>query len=81
MIINYLKPWRLPRSILQIAFSGYEYGAKRGQIRDISDHNNIIPLYDYGVGTYDFDLDKVRSLANLAQEKAKEDVKVYFENR
>lgn len=81
MIINYLKPWRLPRSILQIAFTGYEYGSKRGQIRDISDHNYIIPLYDYGVGTYDFDLDKVRSLANLAQEKAKEDVKIYFGNR
>lgn len=80
-VYNEVKPWEIPRPILQIAFTGYEYGSKRGQIRDISDHNYIIPLYDYGVGTYDFDLDKVRSLANLAQEKAKEDVKIYFGNR
>lgn len=78
---NNIKPWELPRPIIDIAFTGYAYGAKRGQIRDMTDHKYIVSLYDYGVGTYDFDLDKVRSLANLAQEKAKEDVKIYFGNR
>lgn len=56
----------------------YSYGAKRGQIRDMSDHNNIIPLYDYGIGTYDFDMDKVKVLVDLAQLKAKEAVEKYF---
>lgn len=76
---NDIKPWEIPRSILQIAFTGYEYGAKRGQIRDMSDHNYIVPLYDYGVGTYDFDLEKVKSLAEFAQEAARNDVCEYFE--
>jgi hypothetical protein len=74
----HIKPWEIPRSILQIAFTGYEYGSKRGQIRDMSDHNYIVSLYDYGVGTYDFDLDKVRSLANLAQDAAQNKLAKYF---
>jgi hypothetical protein len=68
----------LPRPIIDIAFTGYAYGAKRGQIRDMSDHNNIIPLYDYGVGTYDFDLKKVAILADLAQKVAEDSVNEYF---
>lgn len=65
---------------MYIAFTGYAYGAKRGQIRDMTDHNYIVPLYDYGVGTYDFDLEKVKSLAEFAQEAARNDVCEYFEN-
>jgi hypothetical protein len=75
---NNLKPWEIPRPILDIAFTGYSYGAKRGQIRNMSDHNNIIPLYDYGISTYDFDMDKVKVLVDLAQLKAKEAVENYF---
>jgi predicted acylesterase/phospholipase RssA len=75
---NEIKPWEIPRSIVEIAFTGYSYGAKRGQIRDMSDHNNIIPLYDYGVGTYDFDLKKVAILADLAQKVAEDSVNEYF---
>ncbi len=80
MIYNKLKPWEISRPILDIAFTGYSYGAKRGQIRDMTDHKYIIALYDYGVGTYDFDLDKVRLLAEFAQENAQNDVCEYFEN-
>ncbi len=76
---NNIKPWEIPRPILDIAFTGYSYGAKRGQIRDMSDHNNIIPLYDYGIGTYDFDMSKVKTLVDLAQHYAQVKVKEYFE--
>src|SRR5690554_5295884 len=69
-VYNEIKPWEIPRPILDIAFTGYAYGAKRGQIRDMTDHKYIIALYDYGVGTYDFNLDKVKSLSNFAQDAA-----------
>ncbi len=74
-----LNRWEIPRGITKIAFTGYSYGSKRGQIRDMSDHNNIIPLYDYGVGTYDFDLNKVSTLAEFAQYQAKIAVLEYFD--
>jgi hypothetical protein len=75
---NDVKPWELPRPILDIAFTGYAYGAKRGQIRDITDHKHIVSLYDFGVGTYDFDLDKVRSLSEFAQSEAQNKLRKYF---
>jgi hypothetical protein len=75
---NDIKPWEIPRPIIDIAFSGYAYGSKRGQIRDITDHKYIVSLYDYGVGTYDFDLDKVRLLAEFAQGEAQYKVNLFF---
>lgn len=75
---NYLKPWETPRPVLDVAFTGYEYGSKRGQIRDLSDHNHIIPLYDYGIGTYDFDMGKIETLVDLAQYNAELAVKEFF---
>ncbi|MBK7129643.1 MAG: patatin-like phospholipase family protein [Crocinitomicaceae bacterium] len=75
---NNIKPWEIPRNILEIAFTGYAYGAKRGQIRDITDHSHIIPLYDYGVDTYDFALHKVDVLAQLAQKEAYKAIEEYF---
>lgn len=71
---------KIPRPIIDISFTGYAYGSKRGQIRDMTDHNHIIALYDYGVGTYDFDLDKVRSLAEFAQDAAENKTVDYFKN-
>ncbi len=73
-----LNRWELARPIIDIAFTGYTYGAKRGQIRDITDHKHIVSLYDYGVGTYNFDLKKVAILANLAQKVAEDTVNEYF---
>ncbi len=75
---NDVKPWEIPRPIIDIAFSGYAYGSKRGQIRDLTDHKYIVSLYDYGVGTYDFDLDKVRLLAEFAQGEAQYKVNLFF---
>jgi hypothetical protein len=71
-------PWSVPKSILVTAFEGYEYGSEKGQIKDISDHNQILPLYDYGVGTYDFKMDKVMPQILLAQAQAEEDTLKFF---
>lgn len=51
---------------------------EKGQIRSISDHNQILPLYDYGIGTYDFDMKKVKPMVKLAQAKAEEDTLEFF---
>lgn len=75
---NQIKPWATPRSIVEIAFTGYAYGAKRGQIRNPSDHNFIVPLYDFGVDTYDFDLTKVTYLERAAHVTARKDINDYF---
>lgn len=76
---NYIKPWAVPKSILQTAFEGYFYGAERGQVRFISDHDHIVPLYDFGVGTYDFDMSKVRPLEKMAQTQAEIAINAFFE--
>ncbi len=69
-------PWKKPKTILATAFEGYEYGSERGQVRHITDHNHILPLYDYGVGTYDFKMDKVMPQILLAQ--AEQDTSTFF---
>lgn len=71
-------PWKHPKSILNIAFEGYAYGSEMGQIKDISDHNYIIPLYSYGIGTYDFKVNEIKPIVALAQAKAAEKIKDYF---
>lgn len=71
-------PWTNRVSILTTAFEGYAYGSERGQIRQVSDHSHILPLYDYGVGTYDFDMKKVGAAVDLAQVKAKEETLNFF---
>lgn len=40
--------------------------------------NMCCALYDYGIGTYDFDMDKVRPMIDLAQDKAKEETLKFF---
>lgn len=59
---------------------GYSYGAERAQVRIINDNDHIIPLYGYGVGTFDFDLKKVNPMAKMAQAMAEKDVNEYFSN-
>lgn len=75
---NEVTPWSERKSILATAMEGYSYGTERGQIRDISDHNHIIPLYDFGVGVYDFDMSKVRPMIELAKHKSEEHVNNFF---
>lgn len=76
---NFIKPWAVSKSILATAMEGYDFGTERGQVRFITDHDHILPLYDYGVGTYDFDLEKVRPLAAMSREKAEDAVNLFFE--
>lgn len=71
-------PWKKPKAILATAFEGYEYGSERGQVRHITDHNHILPLYDYGIGTYDFDMKKVMPMILLAQAQAEQDTSTFF---
>jgi len=70
--------WLKKKSILAIALEGYSFGAERGQVRIISDNDHILPLYSYGVGTFDFDLKKVNPMAKMAQAEAEKDVNKYF---
>ncbi len=72
------KPWNAKKPIFGTAFEGYAYGSENGQVRFLSDHQHIIPLYSYGLGTYDFDLDKIRGLVDLSQHKSEDRVKSYF---
>ena len=67
-------PWAQPKSILTTALDDYAYGTEKGQVKQISDHNHILAIYDYGVGTYDFDMSKVQPQIRLAQAKAEEKV-------
>ena len=77
--INYIHPWANPKSILSIAGEGYSYGSKRGQIRKLSDHNHIENVYDYGVDTYDFNMDDVRYLSHFGKENAESKTLKFFE--
>lgn len=73
-----IPPWAQPKSILATAFEGYEYGSEKGQVKEISDHNQILPLYDYGIGTYDFKMDKVMPQVLLAQAQAEQATLEFF---
>ncbi len=72
------KPWAHPKSITGLASEGYAFGSEDGQIKHISDHNHILPLYDYGLDVYDFDMKKVQPIADLAKMMARVDVLKYF---
>jgi hypothetical protein len=74
----HMTPWNKKKSITMTAMEGYAYGTETGQIRFLSDHGHIIPLYSFGVGTFDFDLDKIMGLVKLSQAKAVLQVKNYF---
>jgi uncharacterized membrane protein YgaE (UPF0421/DUF939 family) len=71
-------PWLKPVSLLTTAMEGYAYGSEKGQVKQISDHNHILPLYDYGIGTFDFDMKKVKLMIELAQAKAKDATLDFF---
>lgn len=73
-------PWMQPVSILNTAFDGYGYGSEKGQVKQVTDHNQILPLYDYGIGTYDFDMDKVKPMIGLAQDEAEKATVNFFTN-
>jgi len=75
-----IAPWEVKKSIIATAMEGYSYGSERGQIRMPSDHNHIVPLYSYGVGTFDFGMGKVAPMEKLAQEEAENHINDFFSN-
>ncbi len=78
MTTKHRTPWNKDKSIVGLAGEGYSYGSESGQIRFLSDHENIVPLYSYGVGVYDFDLKPIQALVDMAKEKAEARVLEYF---
>ncbi|MCK6639552.1 MAG: hypothetical protein L6Q81_05655 [Bacteroidia bacterium] len=75
-----MRPGKHPHSIIETAVLGYDYGSERGQIKEITDHNQILPLYDFGIGTYDFDMSAVQPSIKLAQAMAENDTIKFFES-
>lgn len=76
---NERAPWSKNKAILSTAMEGYEFGTGDGQIRYMSDHNYIIPLYNYGVTTFDFNFkEKLMPLVKLANEHSKDALNAYF---
>lgn len=73
-------PWTQCVPIINTAFDGFFYGSERGQVKQISDHNHILPLYDYGIGTYDFDMSKIQPLVKLAQRMGKKATLEFLKN-
>lgn len=79
LLENEHKPWSVNKNILMTTMEGYEFGTGDGQIRYMSDHNFIIPLYTYGVSTFDFDFKKeLMPLVKLSQEKSRAAIDKYF---
>ena len=75
---NVYYSWSRAKSFTDLLFDGSSFGSERGQIRKITDHNHIIPFYAYGVGTYDFDMKKIKPMEYLAQDKAQKAIEDYF---
>lgn len=72
-------PWNKQVNAIGGLLNALQYGFDQGQIRQLSDNNNIIPLYCYGIGTYDFNLKDLKPLAVFANTQSKKDVIDYFE--
>jgi hypothetical protein len=78
---NERTPWSKNKGILNTAIEGYEFGTGDGQIRYMSDHNYIIPLYNYGVSTFDFNFkEKLMPLVKLANKHSKDALETYFQS-
>lgn len=68
------KPWEKRTFALTGLLDGLMYGFDKGQVRSLNDNNHIIPLYCYGIGTYDFDLESLKFLTGFANLKSEESV-------
>lgn len=73
-----IPPWKKQVNILSLIDTLQHNLSETNQIKYLSDHNHIIPLYSYGIDTYDFELNKFTSLIDLSNQKAKTAVLEYF---
>lgn len=73
-------PWNRQVNVFAGLMSALQFGFDQGQIEEIADNANIIPLYCYGVGTLDFDLTaaEMEPLVKLAVAESERDVLEYF---
>ncbi len=72
------QPWAKPVAVLSTATNGYSYGAEEGQVHGVADHDQILSLYDYGVGVYDFDMSKVMPFIKMGQAEAEKKTLQFF---
>jgi predicted acylesterase/phospholipase RssA len=75
-----IPPWKRQKPITNL-ISTLQYGAEDGQIRYLSDHNHIIPLYSYGVNTFDFDIEKFKDLIEVSNLNSKKAVNEFFAHK
>ena len=73
-------PWNKQVFAVSGLIDSLQFGFDQAQIENISDNENIIPLYCYGIGTLDFDLTakEMKPLVKIANENSKKDVFSYF---
>jgi hypothetical protein len=71
-------PWNKQVSSIGGVLNAFMYGSDQGQVRQLSDNNHIIPLYCYGITTYDFNLDQLQALVDFSNTQSKKDVMTYF---
>lgn len=76
-------PWNKQVNAISGLLNALQFGLDQGQIENISDNENIIPLYCYGVGTLDFDLTsrELQPLVSLAVAESERQVTEYFAGR
>jgi predicted acylesterase/phospholipase RssA len=73
-------PWNQQINAISGLINSLQFGMDQGQIQDIRDNENIIPLYTFGLDTFDFDLtpDDMGKIVAMAVEEAQNVVTTYF---
>lgn len=69
-------PWNKQAFLLVSLAGSLQFGMDQGQIENIADNGNIVPLYCYGLSTLEFDLtsEELAPLVKLAVEEAEKKV-------
>ncbi len=73
-------PWNKQVDVITALLNSLQFGLDQGQIEDISDNENTIPLYCYGLGVFDFELrsEDINVLVRFANKKSEKAVSDYF---
>ena len=78
---NGFTPWNKQVNAISALSNSLQFGFDQGQIENIEDNENIIALYCYGLGVFDFDLNSkdLKPLVELANTESENSVNKYFE--
>jgi predicted acylesterase/phospholipase RssA len=73
-------PWNKQAFLLFSVGTSLQFGMDQGQIENIGDNENIVPLYCYGLTTLEFDLtsDEIKPLVEFAVDEAEKQVAESF---